>query len=79
MQIEIGDEVRVAWTIKGKTYPPVPARLDAVDDLEGVKVASMTRIGKKREDGSSIHYYLTEEELNAMVPSTHAEQFVTIN
>ncbi len=77
-QLQIGSNVRLAWTIKGKTYPPVTARLDAVDDLDGDKVASFTRLGKTREDGSAINYYLTEEEVRAMVPTTHADDFITI-
>ena len=78
MKLTIGDLVRLAWTIKGKTYPPVTARLDAVDDLDGDKVAAFTRQGKTREDGSAITYYLTEDEVKAMVPTTHTEDFITI-
>ena len=78
MKIKIGDLVRLAWTIKGVTYPPVQASLDAVDDLDGTKMASMTRIGKTRDDGSAITYYLTEEEIREMAPSTHADDFITI-
>ena len=78
MKLTIGSTIRLAWTIKGKTYPPVTALLDAVDDLDGDKVASFTRQGKTREDGSAITYYLTEEEVTAMVPSTHVEDFITI-
>ena len=77
-QIKIGSNVRLAWTVDGKTYPPVTARLDAVDDLDGEKIAAFTRLNKTREDGSAITYYLTEEEVKAMVPTTHAEDFITI-
>ena len=77
-QLHIGSTVRLAWTIKGKTYPPVVALLDAVDDLDGEKVASFTRQGKTREDGSAITYYLTEAEVTAMVPTTHADDFISI-
>ena len=76
MKIELGDEVRLCWTIDGKTYPPVKARLDYVDDLDGEKVGSFTRQCKKREDGSVITYYLTEAEVFAMMPTPHAEQFL---
>ena len=78
MKIKIGDTVRLAWTVKGITYPPVTASLDAVDDLDGVKMAVMTRIGKTRDDGTSINYYLTEVEISEMTPSTHADDFITI-
>ena len=78
MKLTIGSTIRLAWTVDGKTYPPVTALLDAVDDLDGEKVAAMTRQGKTREDGSAIHYYLTEAEVQAMAPSTHADDFITI-
>ena len=58
---------KVVWTIKGKTYPPIPVKWVATYLVDGEDIYELQRTNKNKENGDPYLYYLTSEELDKMI------------